>query len=52
LPDCDEIKGQKGYVKVPELKTAVCLRSKGAEFECRCTQNEDGSWNLVEKVLE
>jgi hypothetical protein len=52
MPDCYEIKGQKGYLKVPDLKTSVFLRSKGAEFECRCTQNEDGSWSLIEKVLE
>jgi len=51
-PDCYEIKGQKGYLKVPDLKTSAFLRSKGPEFECRCTQNEDGSWSLSEKVLE
>lgn len=47
IPDCYEIKGKKGYLKVPDLKTSVFLRSKGPEFECRCTQAEDGSWELV-----
>ena len=52
IPDCYEIKGQKGYLKVPNLKTSIFLRSKGPEFECGCTQNEDGSWSLLEKVLD
>jgi len=52
IPDCYEIKDKQGYLKVPDLKTSEFLRSKGPEFECRCTQNEDGSWSLSEKVLE
>jgi hypothetical protein len=51
IPDCYEITG-KGYIKVPDIKTSVYLRSKGDEFECRCTKMHDEFWELVENIPE
>jgi len=50
IPDCYEIIDKKEYLKVPDLKTSLYLRSKGKEFECRCIQNTDNSWSLVENI--
>lgn len=50
LSDCFEIVPNRGYLRVPDLKTSVFLRSFGNEFECRCVDNEDGSWSLAEAV--
>jgi len=43
LPDCYEVLSG-GYLKVPDLKTSIYLRSFGKEFEIRCKKNDDGSW--------
>ena len=48
IPDCYRV--QEGYLKVPDLKTSVYLRSKGDKFKCRCRKNEDGSWSLLENI--
>jgi hypothetical protein len=49
ISDCFEVNG-KGYLRVPDLKTSEYLRSKSKEFEAVCSQNEDGSWTLVENI--
>ena len=37
IPDCYEIPG-RGYLRVPDLKTSIYLRSKGEQFQCRCSK--------------
>lgn len=49
IPDCYEVVGG-GYLKVPDLKTSVFLRSKGASFKLRCSKNPDGSWTVLENI--
>ena len=48
IPDCYKV--GDGYLKVPDLKTSVYLRSKGDKFKCKCRKNEDGSWTLLENI--
>jgi len=48
IPDCYKI--QEGYLKVPDLRTSVYLRSKGEKFKCKCKKNDDGSWTLLENI--
>ena len=50
IPDSYEIEDEKGYLKVPDLKTSLYLRSKGARFESICIQNKDDSWSLKENI--
>jgi hypothetical protein len=49
MPDCYEIPG-KGFLRVPDLKTSVFLRSQGQTFKCRCKKNDDEFWDVVEKI--
>ena len=49
IPDCYEVAGG-GYLKVPDLKTSVFLRSKGSAFKLKCSRNEDGSWSVLENI--
>jgi hypothetical protein len=51
IPDCYEING-KGYVRVPDMKTSLYLRSKGDIFECKCIKKDDEFWELVENIPE
>jgi hypothetical protein len=51
IPDCYEVIG-KGYLRVPDLKTSVYLRSKGDMFECKCVQYDDEFWEVVENIPE
>lgn len=51
MPDCYEING-KDYIRVPNLKTSVYLRSKGETFKCRCIKQDDESWELTENIPE
>lgn len=51
IPDCYEIIG-KGYLRVPDMKTSVYLRSKGETFECRCVKYDDEFWDVVENIPE
>jgi hypothetical protein len=51
LPDCYEIVG-KGYLRVPDLKTSVYLRSKGKQFTCKCIKFDDEFWDVVENIPE
>lgn len=46
IPDCYEVL-LGGYIKVPNLKASIHLRSLGKEFEIRCKKNHDGSWDIV-----
>lgn len=49
MPDCYEVNG-KGYLKVPDIKTAFYLRSLGERFQCRCVPAEENSWVVVENI--
>jgi hypothetical protein len=51
IPDCYEIVG-KGYLRVPDLKTSVYLRSKGDTFTCRCSKYDDEYWDVQENIPE
>ena len=41
---------EESYVRVPDLKTSVFLRSKGTTFELKCSQHSDGSWVIQENI--
>lgn len=49
IPDCYEV-SSGGYLRVPDLKTSVFLRSKGSSFKLRCSKNEDSSWTILEPI--
>lgn len=49
IPDCYEIQG-KGYLRVPDIRTSVYLRSKGDTFECKCVKYDDEFWDVVENI--
>lgn len=51
IPDCYEIYG-KGYLRVPDLKTSIYLRSKGETFDCRCLRQDDEYWAVTENIPE
>lgn len=51
IPDCYEVVG-KGYLRVPDLKTSIYLRSKGNTFDCRCVPYDDEFWDVVENIPE
>jgi hypothetical protein len=51
IPDCYEVIG-KGYLRVPDLKTSVYLRSKGDLFTCKCIPHDDEFWEVVENIPE
>ncbi len=51
IPDCYEVVG-KGYLRVPDIKTSVFLRSKGDVFTCKCIQHDDEFWDIVENIPE
>jgi len=51
MPDCYSVNGI-GYLNVPDLKTSLYLRSKGATFQCKCEQGDDGFWNVIENIPE
>ncbi len=50
IPDCYLPVGKRGYLRVPDLKTSLYLRSKPNTFECKCVQNEDTTWTLLENI--
>jgi len=52
IPDCYEISGNKGYLLVPDIKTSFYLRSKGELFKCKCIQQDDEFWKVVENIPE
>jgi hypothetical protein len=49
IPDCYDV-DNRGYLKVPDIKTSMFLRSKGLSFEAQCIENKDGSWSLKENI--
>jgi hypothetical protein len=49
MPDCYEVVG-KGFLRVPDLKTSVFLRSQGKTFKCRCKKYDDEFWDVLEKI--
>jgi hypothetical protein len=49
MPDCYEIVG-RGYLRVPDLKTSVFLRTKGISFKCRCKKYDDEFWDVAENI--
>lgn len=51
IPDCYEVIG-KGYLRVPDLKTSIYLRSKGSEFTCKCKKYDEEFWDILEKIPE
>ena len=51
IPDCYEIAG-KGYLRVPDIKTSIYLRSKGETFECKCSKYDDEFWDVLENIPE
>jgi hypothetical protein len=51
MPDCYEVK-DKGFLRVPDLKTSLFLRSKGASFKCRCIKFDEEFWDVAEKIPE
>lgn len=51
-PDCYIIDEDRGYMRVPDIGTSFYLRSLGDSFKCRCVDNQDGSWSLVENIPE
>jgi len=50
IADCYEVKDVGGYLRVPDLKTSVFLRSKGSSFKLKCSRNDDGSWTVLENI--
>jgi hypothetical protein len=48
MPDVYHI--EDSYVRVPDLKTSVFLRSKGPTFELSCVKESDGSWTIRENI--
>jgi hypothetical protein len=51
IADCYEILG-KGYLRVPDLKTSIFLRSKGDTFQCKCIKYDDEFWDIMENIPE
>lgn len=51
IPDCYEVVG-KGYLRVPDLKTSLYLRSKGESFSCKCVKYDDEFWDIQENIPE
>lgn len=49
IPDCYEILG-KGYLRVPNIKTSMYLRSKGQTFKCKCVPYEEDFWDVAENI--
>ena len=49
-PDVYRIQSREGYIRVPDLKTSVYLRSKGHPFSMRCIPHNEESWSIIEKI--
>jgi hypothetical protein len=49
IPDVYSIKGEEGYVKIPDMKTSRFMRSKGSEFELNCEKQGD-YWVVQENI--
>jgi hypothetical protein len=51
IPDVYTVEGKEGYLRVPNLKTSVFLRSKGDTFKLRCIQ-ANNNWEITENIPE
>ena len=51
IPDCYELQCG-GYLRVPDMKTSVYLRSKGETFSCRCVKYDEEFWDVLENIPE
>jgi hypothetical protein len=51
VPDCYEIEGG-GYLRVPDIRSSLYLRSKGETFQCRCSKYDEEYWDLAENIPE
>jgi hypothetical protein len=51
MPDCYEVK-DRGFLRVPDMKTSAFLRSKGSTFTCRCIKFDEEFWDVAEKIPE
>lgn len=49
IPDCYEVQGG-GYLRVPDMKTSIYLRSKGDTFICKCSKYDDEFWDVLENI--
>jgi hypothetical protein len=49
-PDCYQVTGTNGFLRVPDLKTSVYLRSKGTNFKCKCIKHDDEFWDVIENI--
>ena len=52
IPDCYEIEGKKQYLRVPDIKTSIYLRSKGKKFQCKVKKFDEEFWSVVENIPE
>jgi hypothetical protein len=52
IQDVYRIQNKDGYIRVPDLKTSVYLRSKGSQFIMRCIAHDSESWTIVENIPE
>jgi hypothetical protein len=52
IPDCYELENDRGYLRVPDLKTSIYLRSRGDMFVCKCVPFDDEYWDVVENIPE
>ena len=51
IPDCYEV-GDGKYLRVPDIKTSVYLRSKGDTFVVKCVPYDDEYWDVAENIPE
>ena len=49
IPDVYSIKGEEGYVQIPDLKTSKFMRSKGSEFKLNC-EKQGEYWIIQENI--
>jgi hypothetical protein len=50
IPDCYDT--GRGYLRVPDIKTSMYLRSKGSSFKCKCRKFDDEFWSVAENIPE
>ena len=50
-PDCYEVES-RGFLRVPNLKTSLYLRSRGEKFKCRCVKFDEEFWDVTENIPE
>ncbi len=50
LPDVYRIDGKEGYLRVPDLRTSLFLRTKGQQFQLSCLPYDEESWMVNENI--